>query len=165
MSRNLGHLMRKTNVCKSMGVTITKFDGFRIPPAFTDENDIDYWDVKCILDHFATVHNTPAGRKAAAEMRLAELKADQLDIKLQRERGELAPLDLIRIILSKFAKEANVMLDSLPARLKERQPSLNSACMDKIKSTISELKNKLATIDTSDELDAFIETFADTDDT
>jgi len=72
--------------------------------------------------------------------RLLKAQADSQEQKNLVERSELLPVDYIRQIAARVAVQLSSILDTMPARLKRIQPSLNNQAIDVIKADLIEMQ-------------------------
>lgn len=77
-------------------------------------------------------------------LRLTRAQADNMEIKNQIARAEVAPIDLIEKVISKAAAEAAGILDSLPLTIKRKHPELDTQIIESIKRQTVKAMNAIA---------------------
>lgn len=77
-------------------------------------------------------------------LRLTRAQADNMEIKNQIARAEVAPIDLIEKVISRAASEAAGILDSLPLTVKRKHPELDTQVIESIKRQTVKAMNAIA---------------------
>lgn len=77
-------------------------------------------------------------------LRLTRAQADNMEIKNQIARAEVAPIDLIEKVISRTASEAVGILDSLPLTIKRKHPELSTQIIESIKRQTVKAMNAIA---------------------
>jgi len=71
-------------------------------------------------------------------------RADNLALKNSQLRGELVPISAVKWLYGRTGAFISSALESLPVKLKRRNPKLNATDIDMIKGEIARLQNEMA---------------------
>lgn len=120
------------------------------------------------LRYIRKLREEAAGRAATGDLdlvteraRLAKEQADRIAMQNARERGELAPTELIEEVLTRAGAKAAKLLDTIPGELKRRVDKLSADDIAAVAEVIAKVRNIAASISLS-ELDEDDEPEADT---
>lgn len=83
------------------------------------------------------------------KLRLTKAQADNMEIKNQISRGEVAPIELIEKVITSSSAEASGILDSLPLMVKRKHPELSSQIIESIKRQVVKAQNAIARSDSA----------------
>lgn len=161
--------LNKRQACESFGITATAFDKWRVEPVARIGNS-NYYDLRSLVDNRVDaalrrqqLERTSSGGSTAdpiaEQARLARAKAEAQEMKNAVTRGELIPAAIAGELFGKLGSEMAAVLDSLPANIKRRVPSLTATDLEYIKAEIVRAQNSAA------EVDRYLDEFADDIDT
>lgn len=78
------------------------------------------------------------------KLRLTKAQADNMELKNQIARAEVAPIELIEKVITRASAEAVGLLDSLPLTIKRKHPDLNTQIIESIKRQTVKAQNAIA---------------------
>lgn len=155
------HWLNKSEMAKSLGISVQAFDKWGVPPVDRFGNQA-FYDVRSVLDNRlrkqaeqlqpAEASEPDEGSIEHERLRLTRAQADGQEIKNEVSRGKTAPVEIITTVLSRIAGEASGELDSLPLNVKRRHPELENQVIESIKRHCVKAQNAIAR--TGDTLDS-----------
>lgn len=98
---------------------------------------------------------------ATERARLAREQADKIAMQNAVTRGELAPVSLIEVVLTKSAAKIAGVFDAIPGKVRRRVPKLATDELELISSEVAKARNIVAAMSLADLND---ETVSDDDD-
>jgi len=142
------HLLATDDAIRSCGVSKRTFETWNVPVTFKYMGR-NYYAVKEILGAVKALSESSelAVRKLEVDVKVQELKAEQMELKLSKDRAEVVPVTLLGEILTEVASQMAPMLEPIHIRVKQRHPSLPASAVDQIKLEVVKAMNLLAEVD------------------
>ena len=114
-----------------------------------DTKNVIAWYVDHMIDRkFGHAeHVTEALNKEYEQARLAKAQADGKEIENQIKRGELAPVELMTVVLAHVTSQVVAVLDSIPQKVKRNVPKLTASEIELIKREIAKTQNAAANLE------------------
>lgn len=171
------HWFNKREMAASIGIAANNFDKWGVEPVAKRGREI-FYDVKTVLnnrlEHFETRLDKKVPAKADAvvgdqnsilyqELRLKKESADKLELQNAVKRGELVPIELFRLVLSRFSPELAAYIDTIPLQIKKKHAGLDSYVIDDIKYQCVKAQNKMSRLD--DLIEEIIDEYCSNEDT
>lgn len=117
------------------------------------------------LKHYCeNLREQAAGRASMGDLdlvqeraRLAKEQADRVEMQNQISRKEVAPVNLIELVLADVARKIISELDAIPVELKRNSKSISSEDLQYISNEIIKARNKAAQIELNlDDLNGYV---------
>ncbi|WP_189344363.1 terminase small subunit [Undibacterium macrobrachii] len=117
------------------------------------------------LKHYCeNLREQAAGRASMGDLdlvqeraRLAKEQADRVEMQNQLARKEVAPVNLIELVLADVARKIISELDAIPVELKRNSKSISSEDLQYISNEIVKARNKAAQIELNlDDLNGYV---------
>ena len=142
------HWLTQQQMAKSLGITVSAFSRWEVEPVARIGKHV-YYDVRSVIDNRLEKADQSGSNSdiEAERLRLTRAQAEGQEIKNELARGKTAPVEIIALVLSKIAREASGILDSLPLDIRRRHPELQTAVIESIKRQVVKAQNAIARTD------------------
>ena len=152
--------LTQSQAAQSCGVSVPAFVKWNVPHVAVSGRS-KYYTVEAIIANRLAAAERRQGKKEASisdatveKARLVKEQADHAELKNAKMRGELAPIQIIETTLAGAAAQIAAVLETIPMKLKRRNPSLTASDIEIIKKEITAVQNMAAEVNIDpDELD------------
>lgn len=146
--------LNQGQLLKSLGVSLSAFQRWGVRPVAKIGRSA-YYTVRDVLDNRLAHQANERQREIDPELeemeyerlRLTRAQADGQEIKNDIARGKIAPIEIIRVVLSRIAGEAAGELDGIPLDIKRKNPELDNRIIEDIKRHCVKAQNAIARSD------------------
>lgn len=146
--------LNQTQMCRSLGVSVQAFGRWDVKPVARIGRTA-YYTVRDVLDNRLAHQAQELEREIDPDLeqmdyerlRLTRAQADGQEIKNDIARGKIAPIEIIRVVLSRIAGEAAGELDSVPLNIRRKNPELDNMVIEEIKRHCVKAQNAIARCD------------------
>lgn len=148
------HWMNQTQAAKSCGISTQAFVKWSVKPVAKIGRE-NFYTFRDILDnrlaHQAENHNSSyedsdGGELERERIRLTRAQAENLELKNEIARSEVAPIELLTHAISNGATQIAAILGSAPLNIKRQIPRLTATEIETIKREIVKAQNAAAHI-------------------
>ncbi len=143
------HWLNKNQAAKSIGISVRSFSDWNVKPVAKIGREVFYTIEDILtsrLEHQAE-NLKPAYEDLEKErIRLTRAQAENLELKNEVARSEVAPVELLTHAISNGATQIAAILGSVPLNIKRQIPRLTSSEIETIKREIVKAQNAAAHI-------------------
>ena len=147
MSDKEAFWLNKTQMSKALGISTQAFDKWGVDPVGKVGRET-FFLVANLVDNRLEYHNQKHPTRkfdpkefVAQRTRLTKAQADAQEMKNAVMRRELAPVELLEMALATMSAQVSSILQSIPARVKKRVPSLTATQLGHISREITKAQN------------------------
>lgn len=150
-----GHWLNQNQIARSIGISARAFSDWNIKPVAKIGRETFYLmsDVLSNRLEYQAENLKPAYDDLNASelererIRLTRAQADNLELKNEIARNEVAPIELLTYTLSNGATQIAAILGSIPLNIKRQIPRLTATEIETIKREIVKAQNAAAHIE------------------
>lgn len=151
------HWLNKSQMADSLGISVQAFDKWGVQPIakvgrsvyFTVADVVANRVQKELTKHKPAIPDfDEEGYGIEFErLRLTKAQADNMEIKNEIARGNIAPIEIITWVLSTVAGEASGEIDAIPLNIRRKHPTLHNRVIEDIKRHCVKAQNAIARVD------------------
>lgn len=148
------HWLNKNQAAKSIGISARAFSDWNVKPVARIGREV-FYTFRDILDNrlahqaenLSQAYSDPDASELDRErVRLTRAQADNMEIKNEIARGEVAPIELLTHAIGNGATQIAAILGSAPLNIKRQIPRLTASEIETIKREIVKAQNAAAHI-------------------
>lgn len=148
------HWLNKSQAAKSIGIAARSFSDWNVKPVARIGREV-FYTFKDILDNrlahqaenLSQAYSDPDASELERErIRLTRAQAENLELKNEIARSEVAPIELLTHAVSNGATQIAAILGSAPLNIKRQIPRLTATEIETIKREIVKAQNAAAHI-------------------